>query len=75
MKLRVALRSYEDCLFFGPAPAPLARIQGRHRVRLWLKCNADDEFIEILRNTVHSESDKKGSDVLVISDINPYSMS
>lgn len=75
MKLRVALRSYEDCAFYGPAAAPLSRIQGRHRVRLWLKCNADEQFIKILRDTIHEKTQRRNSDLSVIADINPYSMS
>ncbi len=75
MKLRVALRSYENCSFYGPAAAPLSRIQGRHRVRLWLKCTADEEFIGILRDTVCKKTKKRNSDLSVIADINPFSMS
>lgn len=74
MTLRVALRSYEDCAFYGPAPAPISRIQGRYRVRLWMKCNADEGFIKILRETVHSKNGRRKSDLSVIADINPYSM-
>ena len=75
MTLRVALRSYENCAFYGPAPAPVSRIQGRYRVRLWMKCNADEGFIKILRETVHSKNGRRKSDLSVIVDINPYSMS
>lgn len=75
MTLRVALRSYNDCSFYGPAPAPLSRIQGRYRIRLWLKCNADDNFIKILRETIHEKKTARKTDLSVIADINPYSMS
>ena len=75
MKLRVVLRSYETCSFYGPAPAPLSRIAGRYRVRLWLKCKAHEELIEILRECLHEKTKKRNSDLSVIADINPYSMS
>ncbi|MBQ8808132.1 MAG: primosomal protein N', partial [Clostridia bacterium] len=75
MKLRVALRSYEDCIFYGPSEAPLKKIQGRYRMRLWLKCNADENFISILRETIHEKPGKGSSDLSVVADINPYSMS
>ncbi len=74
MKLKVNLRSYDNCSFYGPAPAPLDRIQGRYRVRLWLKCSADEEFINILRKAVYEEKLKRTSDLSIVTDINPYSM-
>ena len=74
MKLRVALRSYENCSFYGPAPAPLSRIQGRYRVRLWLKCKADEGFISALREVLHQSPSKRNGDLTVIADVNPYSM-
>ena len=74
MKLRVALRSYENCSFYGPAPAPLGRVHGRYRIRLWLKCNADEEFIGVLRDALHEKTQKRNSDLSVVADINPYNM-
>ena len=75
MKLRVALRSFDDFRLYGPAAAPLARIQGRYRVRLWMKANADSQFIEALRSSLSDKPQKRNSDLSVIIDINPYSMS
>ncbi len=74
MKLRINLRAYDNCSFYGPAPAPLDRIQGRFRVRLWLKCSADEEFINILRKAIYEEKLKRTSDLSIVTDINPYSM-
>jgi len=74
MKLRIALRSYDNCSFYGPSPAPLNRIQGRHRVRLWLKCKADESFISALRGVLHDNPTKRNADLTVVADINPYSM-
>lgn len=75
MRLRVALRNYDNCKFYGPSPAPVNKIQGRHRMRLWLKCRADEDFIRELREIIHEKPSKRGSDLSVITDINPYSMS
>ena len=74
MRLHVALRNYEDCSFFGPSPAPISRIQGRYRMRLWLKCRADENFITALRDLLHEKSTRRNSDLSVTADINPYSM-
>ena len=75
MQMRVALRGYADCVFYGPAPAPIGKIQGRYRVRLWLKCRADEEFVKILRGIIHQKGERRRSDLYVAADINPYSMS
>jgi len=75
MKLRVSLRSYDSCSFYGPAPAPLSRIQGRYRIRLWLKCRADEDFIKALREAIYENPQKRNSDLTTVADINPYSMS
>jgi len=75
MQLKVALRSYDNCSFFGPKEAPLGKIQDRYRIRLWMKCVADEEFISILRRTIHESKTQNSSDVSVVADINPYSMS
>ena len=75
MKLRVALRTWEDCTFYGPSEAPVSKIQGRYRMRLWLKCNADKEFIAALRTVLDETPQRKKSDLFIATDINPYSMS
>ena len=75
MKLRVALRSYENCAFYGPSEAPVKKIQGRHRMRLWLKCTADENLISALREIIHEKPSLKKSDLSVVADINPYNMS
>ena len=75
MKLRVALRAWSDCTFYGPSSAPVSKIQGRYRMRLWLKCNADEEFIRALRTVLNENPHSRKSDLHVAADINPYSMS
>ena len=74
-ELRVALRGFDDWSLYGPSPAPLSRLQGRWRVRIWLKCNADDNFIKALREAIYEKSKKAKEDLSVVADINPYSMS
>ncbi|MBQ3022856.1 MAG: primosomal protein N' [Clostridia bacterium] len=74
-ELRVSLRAFEDWSLYGPSPAPLSRLSGRYRVRLWLKCNADDEFIKTLRACIYEKSRRGKEDLSVVADINPYSMS
>ncbi len=73
MKLKVALRN-EDCVFYAPAPAPLKKIQGRYRFRMWMKCSLDTLLIETLREIIHDKSTSSKSDLSVIADINPLSM-
>ena len=75
MKLRVSLRNYDECKIYGPATAPINKIQGRHRMRLWLKCEADEDFIRTLRDVIYENPKKRSSDLSVVADINPYSMS
>ena len=70
MVYRVADGKY----YFDPE-APVSKIQGRYRMRLWLKCNADKEFIAALRTVLDETPQGKKSDLFIATDINPYSMS
>lgn len=74
LKIKVALRSYDNCTFYGPSPAPLSKIQGRYRYRIWFKCIADDILISSLRKILHDNPNKRKSDLSVIADINPLSI-
>lgn len=74
MKLKVAVRSYENCVFYGPSPAPLSKIQGRFRYRIWFKCTADPVLIGTLREVIHEKQTKGNSDLSIIADINPLSI-
>lgn len=74
-ELRVSLRAFDNWSLYGPSPAPLEKLQGRHRVRIWLKCNADDEFVKAIRACIYEKSKRGKEDLSVVTDINPYSMS
>ena len=74
MKLKVALRNQENCCFYEPAPAPLSRLQGRHRYRLWLKCDASEQLIAELRNIIHEKHSSRSLDISVAADVNPISL-
>ncbi len=74
-ELRVSLRAFDGWSLFGPSPAPLGRLQGRWRERIWLKCNADDEFIKTIRACIYEKSKRGKEDLSVVTDINPYNMS
>ncbi len=74
MEIKVALRSYGNCTFYGPSPAPLKKLQDRYRYRIWFKCDADDLLIKALRDIVHVNKTKNKGDLSIIVDINPLSM-
>ncbi|MBQ6937208.1 MAG: primosomal protein N' [Clostridia bacterium] len=74
MKLKMALRTYENCVFYGPSASPLSKIQGRHRYRFWIKCNVDEVLISALREVLHEKATKRTGDLSIVADINPYSM-
>ena len=61
----------EGIAAFGPAPAPLALLRGRHRWRLLLKVARDLPLQRILRDWLARAGGEKG--VRVAVDIDPYS--
>lgn len=62
----------EDIKLFGPQPAPIAKIQGRWRKRIWFKCSDHRLFNKTFRKML---TVKRDSGVQVSIDIDPYSMS
>ncbi len=62
----------ENITLYGPHDAPIAKIQGRWRKRIWFKCTDAEAFLPSIRKMLMA---KKESDVQLSVDINPYSMS
>ncbi|MCH5187339.1 MAG: primosomal protein N' [Oscillospiraceae bacterium] len=59
---------------YGGGEAPIAKIQGRCRYRVWLKCSSVSELMPLLKRIGRKEHAKSGSDLLITIDINPNSM-
>jgi primosomal protein N' (replication factor Y) len=57
---------------FGPAPAPLALVRGRHRIRLLVKTERDVDIQAYLRSWFATAPQPKGG-IMVSVDIDPYS--
>ena len=66
-----AAPSHENMAVFGPAPAPLAMLRGRHRFRLLVHANRAVPVQEIIRDWLGGLSWKSSTRVAV--DVDPYS--
>ncbi len=75
-ELREAIESesFGDVTVYGPSEAPISKIQGRHRWRLWLKCSRADELVPVINRIVKKIQAKSGAELSVAVDINPNSM-
>ena len=62
------------CTLYGDSKCAVYKVQNRFRRHIWLKGNADSDLIEILRGVIHRKYGKRGSDLSVTADVNPYSM-
>ncbi|MGM9551200.1 MAG: primosomal protein N' [Clostridia bacterium] len=62
----------EGIKIFPPANAPIAKIQGRWRKRIWFKCKDAKVFSKTFRKMLAA---KRENGVQISVDINPYSMS
>ena len=71
LKDLAALYEVPVSLFFGPAPAPIARIRGRHRVRLLVKAPKGVQLQRALADWISSV--KAPSRVRLRVDIDPQS--
>ncbi len=74
MALKVGLRGYDNIVFYGPTEAPMKKIQGRYRYRIWFKCTADDILLQCLKDAIHIDKADKKNDLSIVSDINPLSL-
>ncbi len=70
IKISEAVRN-EGNEIFGPMDAPIKKIQGRYRKRIWFKCIDDKEYAELFR---HILADKRGAGITVSIDVDPYGM-
>ena len=66
-----AAPAHENMAVFGPAPAPLAMLRGRHRFRLLVHANRALPVQEIIRDWLGGLSWKASTRVSV--DVDPYS--
>lgn len=75
-ELRQAVEAggYSDVEIYGPSEAPISRIQGRYRWRLWLKCTRVDELVPVIGRIAKKTQTRAGADLSVAVDINPNSM-
>ncbi|MEE0866943.1 MAG: primosomal protein N' [Clostridia bacterium] len=73
LELKAVLRNVHY-MMYGPSPAPVYKVMDRFRFRIWLKCRADEAFVEELKKTIHSKYGKSKSDLSVYADINPMSL-
>ena len=56
----------------GPAPCRMAKVGGRYRFRLLIKCRASADFRAVLRAVL--EQNKTNKRIFIDADINPYNL-
>ena len=56
----------------GPAPCRMAKVGGRYRFRLLIKCRANADFRAVLRAVL--EQNKTNKRIFIDADINPYNL-
>ncbi len=61
-----------DIVIFGPFDAPIKKIQGRYRKRIWFKCKLVAPFSETFRKILAA---KRSEGIQISIDVDPYSMS
>ena len=62
--------AYKDVDIFGPAPAPIARIRGRYRIRFLIRTPKQVNIQQILRDWIDKQPVPSG--ILLQIDIDPY---
>ena len=70
-KLALACPSYQGVDIFGPAPAPLSRIRGAHRIRFLVRTQKDVALQKIILEWLSRVA--VPGHVRVVCDIDPYS--
>lgn len=74
LKEAVEKDGIKNISIYGPSKAPINKIQGRYRWRLWLKCDRVEEILPVLGRIDKMNRSKTGADLSVTVDINPNSM-
>ena len=64
----------EQFLVLNPMPAPISKIQNRHRWRIIIKGNMDERANEVLNNCLKNVYDKNLKTTRVTIDVNPNNM-
>ena len=77
VKIRNTISGYfagkKDITVLGPAPAPVQKINNRHRYRIVIKCENSRGNREIIAHTIKEFSrDSKNRGVVAFADIDPY---
>ncbi|MEO7654486.1 MAG: primosomal protein N', partial [Sphingomicrobium sp.] len=70
-RLGLAAPKVEDMAVFGPAPAPLAMLRGRHRQRLLVHAARSLDVQDVIRDWLGKV--EWGAKVRVSVDVDPYS--
>ena len=76
-QLRTALNNANRdhaCRILGPAPAPLARLRGEHRIQLLLKSRSRKQMRAVIDEAMKSFEDAGGDTRAVTLEIDPVSM-
>ena len=77
VKIRNTIEGYffgkKDIAVLGPAPAPIQKINNRHRYRIIIKCENSRENRDIIAHTIKEFSrDSKNRGVVAFADVDPY---
>lgn len=65
----------EEFRIFAPMPAPIDKIQNRHRWRIIIKGNMDEEANKIFNNCLRKIYEKNLKETRISIDVNPNNMS
>lgn len=70
LKVSAPMRS-SDIIIFGPHDAPIKKLQGRYRKRIWFKTKSVTDFSAVFRKMLAA---KRPDGVQISIDVDPYSM-
>ena len=73
-RLRASAGSGEGVQILGPAPAPIERLRGRHRVQLLVKARESRRLAQIVGTLRGAGAETRASGTRLIVDVDPISM-